>query len=100
MVMKSKTKKLKLELKNLETDMLKTYKKIADLYQKMEHLQIEEFKEEINDLINIAEISEVDEITGYDKYFVTTKGDKNKVNRKALVDKYGNCVLQGYREII
>ena len=36
MIIKTKTKKLKLEIKSLENDLLKTYKQICDIYQKKE----------------------------------------------------------------
>ncbi len=98
MVIKRKTKNLKLEIKNLETDLLKTYKKICDIYEKKYHLDEKELRSEIDDLIKTAEISIIDEVVGYDEFYTSSKGEENKVNRKAFVDKYGNCIVQGYRE--
>lgn len=100
MVMKSKTKKLKLEFKNIETDLLKINKKISDLYQKIDHLNEEELRDEIKNLFISSEIKIVDEYEGFDNCFVTSVGAENKVNRPAFVDKYGNCLVQGYREVV
>jgi len=99
MVMKSKTKKLKIEFKNIETDLLKINKSISDLYQKIDHLDEDELRDEIKNLFESSEINIVNEHEGFDNYYVTTVGTENKVNRPAFVDKYGNCLVQGYREI-
>ena len=49
MVIKSKAKKLKLEFKNIQTDLLKINKNISNLYQKKDYLNLEELRDEIND---------------------------------------------------
>ena len=98
--MKGKTKKLKIDFKNIETDLLKINKSISDLYQKIHHLDEEELRDEIQNLFESSEINIVNEHEGHDNYFVTTVGSENKVNRPAFVDKYGNCLVKGYREII
>ena len=100
MVMKSKTKKLKIEFKNIETDLLKINKNISDLYQKIDHLHEEELRDEIKNLLESSEINIVNEHEGSDNFFITSVGTKNKVNRPAFVDKYGNCLVQGYREVV
>tara|TARA_B100000085_G_C18513567_1_gene500694 strand:+ start:469 stop:780 length:312 start_codon:yes stop_codon:yes gene_type:complete len=99
MAMKSKTKKLKIEIKNIETDLLKINKSISDLYQKIDHLDEEELRYEIKNLFESSEINIIDEYEGFDDCFVTSVGVENKVNRPAFVDKYGNCLVQGYREV-
>jgi len=98
MIIKSKIKKLKLEFKSLETDLLTTYKQICDVYQKKEHLDILELRNEIERLLEITEISIIDEISGHDEHFTTSIGSSNIVNRTAFVDKNGNCIVQGFRE--
>lgn len=100
MIIKSKTKKLKLEFKSLENDLLKTYKQICDIYQKKEHLDVLELRNEIERLLEVADISIINEISGYDEYFTTSIGSSNKVNRSAFVDKNGNCIVNGFREKI
>ena len=97
--MKSKTQKLKIDFKNIETDLLKINKSICDLYQKIEHLDKEELKNGIKNLLESAEINIVNNTEGYDDCFITSNGAENKVNRPAFVDKYGNCLVQGYREV-
>lgn len=99
MVMKSKTKKLKIEFKNIETDLLKINKSICDLYQKINHLNEKELRDEINNLFEFSEIKVIDTHEGYDNFFVSSVGVENKVNRPAFIDKYGNCLVQGYREV-
>ena len=99
MAMKSKTKKLKIEFKNIETDLLKINKSVSDLYQKIDHLDEEELRYEIKNLFESSEINIIDEYEGFDDCFVTSVGVENKVNRPAFVDKYGNCLVQGYREV-
>jgi len=99
MVMKSKTKKLKIEFKNIETDLLIINKNICNLYQKMEHLDEEELRDEIKNLFESSEINIINEHEGFDNCFVTSVGAENKVNRPAFVDKYGNCLVQGYRQV-
>ena len=98
--MKSKTKKLKIEFKNIETDLLKINKNISDLYQKIGHLNEEELRDEIKNLFKSSEINIVNEQEGFDSCFITSVGSENKVNRPAFVDKYGNCLVQGYREVV
>ena len=97
--MKSKTKKLKIDFKNIETDLLKINKSISDLYQKIDHLDEEELRGEIKNLFQSSEINIIDEYEGFDNCFVTSIGAENKINRPAFVDKYGNCIVQGYREV-
>ena len=97
--MKSKTKKLKLDFKDIETDLLKINKSISDLYQKIDHLDEEELRDEIKNLFQSSEINIIDEYEGFDNCFVTSVGAENKINRPAFVDKYGNCLVQGYREV-
>ena len=97
--MKSKTQKLKIDFKNIETDLLKINKCISDLYQKIEHLDKDELKDEIKNLFESAEINIINDIEGYDDCFITSNGTENIVNRPAFVDKYGNCLVQGYREV-
>jgi hypothetical protein len=99
MILKSNTKKLKLEFKNIETDLLKINKNISNLYQKKDYLNLKELRDEINDLLKSSEINIINENKGYDNYFVTSNGNENKVNRPAFIDKYGNCLVQGFREI-
>ena len=99
MAMKSKTKKLKIEFKNIETDLLKINKSVSDLYQKIDHLDEEVLRYEIKNLFESSEINIIDEYEGFDDCFVTSVGVENKVNRPAFVDKYGNCLVQGYREV-
>ena len=97
--MKSKTKKLKIDFKNIETDLLKINKSISDLYQKIDHLDQEELRIEIKNLFQSSEINIINEYEGFDNCFVTSVGTENKINRPAFVDKYGNCIVQGYREV-
>jgi hypothetical protein len=99
MVIKSKAKKLKLEFKNIQTDLLKINKNISNLYQKKDYLNLEELRDEINDLMESSEIKIINEHEGYDGCFITSAGIENKVNRPAFIDKYGNCLVQGYREV-
>ena len=84
MAMKGKTKKLKIEIKNIETDLLKINKSISDLYQKIDHLDEEELRYEIKNLFESSEINIIDEYEGFDDCFVTSVGVENKVNRPAL----------------
>ena len=59
----------------------------------------EELKNGIKNLLESAEINIVNNTEGYDDCFITSNGAENKVNRPAFVDKYGNCLVQGYREV-
>ena len=99
MFVKKESKKLKVEFKNIQTDLLKINKRICDLYQKVHHLNLEEFREEIKDLLEFSEIQIINEHKGYDNCFITSNGKENIINRPAFVDKYGNCLVQGYREV-
>ena len=82
--MKSKTKKLKIEFKNIETDLLKINKSISDLYQKIDHLDEDELRDEIKNLFESSEINIV-KTEGFDNCFVTTVGTENKVNSLLLL---------------
>ena len=96
---RNKTKKLKLQIKSLEADLFNITKVVTDIYQKKDALKKPELVREIKNLLKAASIDVIDEVSGYEEYFVSTKGEKNIVNRPAFVDKYGNCIVKGYREV-
>ena len=99
MIFTRKTKQLKLKIKSLETDLFNITRNIAEIYQKKSSLTKIELEKEISQLIKVASIEIIEETNGYEEYFISTDGKKNIVNRPAFIDKYGNCIVKGYREV-
>lgn len=99
MIFTRKTKQLKLKIKSLETDLFNITRTIAEVYQKKSSLNKLELEKEISNLLKVASLEIIKETDGYEEFFTSTDGTENIVNRPAFVDKYGNCIVKGYREV-